>query len=88
MLPVKTTNSNHDFGPPRGREDEIGHLPCQIVVRGGQTLIRSVWKLSGEERACIAEGFNVELEIAWIGAFPPLSLNVTDEKEHRESDEI
>jgi hypothetical protein len=38
-----------------------------------------VWEPGDVERAAIAEGGNVELDVAWIGAFPPVALNVTDE---------
>lgn len=82
MKAVRTENSNHDFGPPDGKEDEILNLPCQLIVDdGGEVkVVRSVWVISDEEREYIANGGNIELDVYWIGAFPPVSVNVTDEK--------
>jgi hypothetical protein len=80
VRPVKTANSNHNFGPPAGCERGIGDLPCQRLDVDGTPTIRSVWEPGDVERAAIAEGANVELDVAWIGAFPPVALNVTDEQ--------
>jgi hypothetical protein len=46
MLPIKTTSSNHNFGPPPGREGEIGDLPCEIVdYENGDRYVSAVWRL-------------------------------------------
>ena len=82
MLPVKTARSNHNFGPPPGREEDIGDLPCEIVDEpNGDRFIYSVWEPSDEERKALAAGQNVRLGVGWIGAFPPVSLGVTHERE-------
>lgn len=81
MLPVKTEHSNHNFGPPEGKEDEIGNLPCQVVENAdGSKTIFSVWKPNQAERDAIARGQNIRLGVDWIGGFPPISLGVTFEE--------
>jgi hypothetical protein len=81
MRPVKTVNSNHNFGPPLGQEDVIGDLPCQVVTAlDGTKTIYSVWELSDEDRAAIANGYNLRLGVGWIGGFPPVYLGVTHEQ--------
>ena len=80
MRAVKTKNSNHNFGPPHGRADDVDNLPCEITERDGDQVVRSVWVPSDEERKAIAEGMNIELDVWWIGAFAPVSINVTDEQ--------
>lgn len=78
MRPIKTARSNHNFGPPPGKEGEIGNLPCEIVdYDGGERYIYSVWKPSRAEREAIANGQNVSLGVGWIGGFPPVSLGIT-----------
>lgn len=80
MLPVRTANTNHSFGPPIGVTDgSIGDLPCEIRDDADGRWIRSVWQLSDEERAAIAAGATIELDVAWIGGFPPVALNISDE---------
>jgi hypothetical protein len=87
MLPVKTALSNHNFGPPAGRDGDIGDLPCQIVVEeNGDRFVYSVWKLSDEERRAIANGLNLRLGVGWIGGFPPVSLGVTHEGTEHQPD--
>jgi hypothetical protein len=81
MRPVKVSTSNHNFGPPPGREGEIGDLPCQIVDERGYREIVSVWEPTPEERAAIANGQNVRMGVGWIGGFPPVSLGVTHQTE-------
>lgn len=85
MRAVATVRTNHNFGPPPGREETIGDLPCEIVEEDGgphdgSRWIYSVWQLSDEERQSIANGYNVRLGVGWIGAFPPVSLGVTHEQ--------
>lgn len=80
MKPVKTLSSNHNFGPPIGVTDgSIGDLPCEMLDEQGRRYVRSIWKPSDEEREWLASGKLIELDVAWIGAFPPISLNVTNE---------
>jgi hypothetical protein len=81
MKPVKTENSNHNFGPPHGKEGEIGDLPCQRVDHDdGTRTYFSTWELNDADRQAIANGENLQLGVAWIGAFPPISLGITHEK--------
>lgn len=82
MKAVKTENSDHNFGPPEGTpEGEILDLPCQKIMDGDKVdAIRSVWEISDDERKMIANGANIELDVWWIGAFPPVRLRVTGEK--------
>ena len=81
MRAMKTEQSNHNFGPPPNVTDgSIGDLPCQRLTEDGATIIRSIWVPSLEERAAVANGENVELDVFWIGAFPPVSVNVTGEQ--------
>lgn len=72
MIPVATARSNMVYKGPR---PEIGDLPCERIRPG---LIRSVWRPSEEERAFIAAGGLVELEI-FIEPIPPVALNCSDE---------
>lgn len=79
MKPIRTDNSNHNFGPPRSVTDgSIGDLPCEITEEDGLRWVRSIWRPSDEEREAIAAGGNVELDVGWIGGFPPVSVNTTD----------
>lgn len=78
MRPIKTRRSNHNFGPPVGKEGEIGDLPCEIIdSENGERYVWSVWEPSDSEREAIEAGCNVHLGVGWIGAFPPVSLGVT-----------
>lgn len=80
MLPVTTDNTPLNLGPPPGvSEDEIGNLPYRFDNQYGYREVVSIWKLSDEEREYIAAGYNVELGVGWIGAFPPVRLGVTHE---------
>jgi hypothetical protein len=78
MKPVQTAETTENFAPPPGVTDgSIGDLPCAIIDEGRGRTIYSVWELSDEERKAIANGWNVRLGVAWIGAMPPVSLGVT-----------
>jgi hypothetical protein len=72
VLPIKVENSNMVYKGPR---PDIGDLDCQRIAPGH---IRSVWTLTDEERAHIAGGGNIELDI-FTEPIPPVSLNCTDE---------
>ena len=82
MIAKATENSNHVFKAPDGAKD-IHDLPCQLLKdeTGQLEIVRSVWIISENERQMIANGANIELDVYWIGAFPPVAVNVTDEKE-------
>lgn len=73
MKPVRTEHSNLVY---RGPAPEIMDLHCQRIERGR---IRSVWYLSAAERAVIAAGGNIELDIL-TEPIPPVALNVTYEQ--------
>lgn len=78
MLPIKTTETNHNFGPPHGKEGEIGDLPCAFPVETEHgPFVYAVYELSDEDRKAIANGWNIRLGVGWIGAFAPVSLGVT-----------
>jgi hypothetical protein len=80
VKPIKTLQSNHNFGPPPNVTDgSIGDLPCEIVDDDGSRTIYSVWELSDADRQAIANGWNIRLGVGWIGAFPPVSVGVTHE---------
>jgi hypothetical protein len=81
VRPIQTEASNHNFGPPRGHETDIGDLPCEIVEADLGRYIYSVWELNDAERKAIASGQNLRLGVGWIGGFPPVSLGVTHETE-------
>lgn len=80
MKPVKTKNSNYNFGPPPGKEGEIGDLPCEhpVITEHG-VFTYAVYELDDEDRKAIANGYNIRLGVGWIGGFPPVSLGVTHE---------
>jgi hypothetical protein len=86
MNPIKTENSNHNFGAPVGHEDHVGDLPCEIDdgdpfgFGEGSKVIWAVYEPNQAERNAIAQGANVKLGIGWIGKFPPVSVGITDEK--------
>ena len=72
MKPVRTAASNMVYVGPT---PEIMDLHCQRIRPGH---IRSVWHLSAAERAYIAAGGNIEVDIL-TEPIPPIALNVTDE---------
>ncbi len=78
MKPIKTKETNHSFGPPPGKEDLIGNLPCSVQeVEDLGVFIYSVYKPTDEERQAIADGWNIRLGVGWIGSFPPVSVGIT-----------
>jgi hypothetical protein len=80
ILPIQTENSTENFGPPLGREGDIGNLPYCWSTEHGYKEVISVWELSDAEREAIANGCNVRLGVGWLGGFPPVTLGVTHEK--------
>ena len=82
MRPIKTDETNHNFGPPRGREDSIGDLPCRNEMLDGSTVVYSVWEPSEHERAAIARGENLRIGVFGLGGgMVPISLGITHLKE-------
>ena len=77
MRPIETTETNYNLGPPPGKEDEIGSLPCFKDNDENGTVFYSVWEPSEGEREAIAKGGNIRLGVYWIGGFPPVSLGLT-----------
>lgn len=72
MKPVRTASSNFVYVGPT---PDIGDLHCQRLQPGE---IRSIWYLTDVERAAIAAGANVGLDI--LGEpIPPVSLFVIHE---------
>lgn len=72
MKPVRTNKSNLVY---YSENPEISDLHCQRIRVGH---IRSVWRLSKEERAHIAAGGNICLDIL-TEPVPPLLLTTTSE---------
>lgn len=79
MKPVATAQTNHTFGPPSGKEDEIGSLPGYWEETEHGRFFYAVYELNDEDRKAISNGYNIRLGVGWIGGFPPVSLGVTHE---------
>lgn len=73
MKPVRTEASNIVYVGPPG----VGDLHAQRVGESPGH-VRSVWHLTKAERARIAAGGNIALEIL-TEPIPPVALSVTDE---------
>ena len=78
MRPRRTPSSNGLFRLVGGTEDN------DLWVRydqasDGSSVIASVWELTPEERAAVAAGANIQLEI-WGTGVPPVAMQVTDEE--------
>jgi len=73
VTPVKTDSSNMVYVGPT---PDIGDLHCERLRSG---VVRSVWWLTPEERAMVAEGANLSLTI-WGEPIPSVSLDVTNEQ--------
>lgn len=81
MRPIKTAESDFNFGPPRGRENSIGDLPCKKDVEDGMSVVYSVWEPSAIERAAIARGENLRIGVFGLVGMVPISLGITHLKE-------
>lgn len=79
MNVVKTARTNHNFGPPPGKEGEIGDLPGYWEDTEHGRFFYAVYELSDEDRKAISNGYNIRLGVGWVGVFPPVSLGVTHE---------
>lgn len=77
MKPRRTPHSNQVFRLPGGNEDNDLWLERTRSDEG--PCLRSVWQLTDDERAAIADGANVSL-VVWGTGHPPVSLAVTDEE--------
>lgn len=75
MKPRRTHLSNHVFRLPGGNEDN--DLWLYRSAHEGETLLRSCWVPSDQEREAIANGANVEL-IVWGGGHPPVAMEVVN----------
>lgn len=85
MKPIRTAKTTGTYGAPPGLDDAIGGLPFHretVGLRGGRSApaVISYWTFSDTERAMIAAGGNLELEI--LGEpIPPVALSVVDQPE-------
>lgn len=87
MRPIVTQETNHNFGPPPGREGEFRALPCAHPVETKHGPVTyAVYELDDADREAIAAGWNIRLGVGWIGGFPPVSLAVTYLTETKEGD--
>ena len=78
MKPITISRTNHNFGPPLGKEGQIDDLPCEFPVETEHgPFVYATYEPSPEERQAIANGLNIRLGVGWIGAFPPVSVGVT-----------
>lgn len=75
--PVRTIRTNHGWGAPSGKENEIGLLPVEKVTHeDGSEVHYSVWEFSDAERQAIANGYNLQIGVHWVGVMPPISVGV------------
>lgn len=77
MKPRRTPNSNSVFHLQGGTEDNDLWVE-RTEDSEGEPVLRSVWKLTDEERARVAAGENIYL-VVWGTGTPPVNLGVTDE---------
>lgn len=77
MRPITTAETQFDYGPPKGMEQEVSTLPCARVKEYGATGIYSVWEPTESERKLIGLGHNVRLGIIGREPIPAVSLGVT-----------
>lgn len=80
MRPVRTARSNFVWTGPT---PDVGDLHAEITRSPGEmdhrmTRTRSVWEPSPEDRAAIAAGANIALDV-W-GMHPPVEVSVTEER--------
>lgn len=62
MKPTKPSNSNFCYTAPPGM-DNCEDLHVRVDVQDGLRIISSLWELTPEERAAIAKGANVQLNV-------------------------
>lgn len=73
MKPVQTENSDLVYVGPN---ETVRDLHCQRLEYGA---IRSVWALTSQERAAIALGANIVLDV-FTEPIPPVAVGVTLEQ--------
>lgn len=76
MKPRRTHYSNTVFSLMGGNEDNDLWL-YRDTEDPNETLLRSCWVFSDEERQAIADGWNIELVI-WGDQHPPVALGVVN----------
>lgn len=78
MKPIRTAETNHNFGAPLGHEEEIGNLPCKNETEHGANVVYSVWEPTAQERKAIADGYNLRIGVFGLGGgMVPISLGIT-----------
>lgn len=77
MEPIRTAETNFDYGPPRGHEGDIGNLPCMKGTNNGYPVVFAVYEPDDEERKAIAEGANLRMGLYGIEPICPVSLGIT-----------
>ena len=76
-LPRRTPTSNTTLALVDGNEDNDLWLERKHD-HNQQDYMHSVWQLNDEERAAIAAGANIYLNV-WGTGHPPVAIGVTDE---------
>lgn len=81
MRPRKHHTNNYTLAAPPTNPDGIGSLPCtRVQYENGQPAIWSYWQPTEKERALIASGRAVRLEV--LGTqHPPVRLSVDGDAE-------
>ncbi len=77
MRPRRTPSSTGVYRLAGGTEDNDLWVR-QDAASDGSPVIASVWELTDAERAAVAAGANIQLEV-WGLAHPPVAMQVTDE---------
>lgn len=77
MKPIKPSNSNFTYTAPPGM-DNCEDLHVYVQHHDGCRIISSVWEPSPEERALIARGGNIQLNVFGEG-HPVVSLQALGE---------
>ncbi|HEY3018639.1 MAG TPA: hypothetical protein VGJ32_00515 [Solirubrobacteraceae bacterium] len=78
MKPRRTVVSNTVFALQGATEDSDlwARVYAPGEVEDGEVVVGSVWELTDDERAAIADGANVEL-LVW-GGQPPVALRLSN----------
>lgn len=77
MKPIKPSNSNFTYTAPLGM-DNCEDLHVHVQHQDGYRIISSVWEPSPEERALIARGGNIQLNV-FGDSHPVVSLQALGE---------
>ncbi len=73
MIPIKTVKSNFTYV---GDGRVVADLPCERIKHGW---IRTVWRLTDEERKAVASGADISLDI-FTEPVPPVNLDLSFEE--------